>query len=220
MTWWVALSGGLVLLLLISALTGTNPADLIDTAGPTSDTVAPGAVASDDPQVQFVSVVLKDTEATWERIFASSGASYEQPVLVLFTDATRSACGLGQAAMGPFYCPADHKVYLDLSFFRELDQQFGARPQTVVLEQRLLFEDVEVEILRERVDQVFVRQRRGGSGIGAYPFDRRCQQRFELGSLLSDGVAVRGPERRFRQRLHLGASIAAAVILPEDPETL
>ena len=118
--------GGLVLLLLISALTGTNPADLIDTAGPASDTVAPGGVASDDPQAQFVSVVLKDTEATWERIFANSGASYEQPVLVLFTDATRSACGLGQAAMGPFYCPADRKVYLDLSFFRELDERFGA----------------------------------------------------------------------------------------------
>ena len=118
--------GGLVLLLLISALTGQNPADLINTASPGSDSAAPGPVASDDPQAQFVSVVLKDTEMTWERIFAESGQSYEQPVLVLFTDATRSACGLGQAAMGPFYCPADRKVYLDLSFFRELDERFGA----------------------------------------------------------------------------------------------
>ena len=73
-----------------------------------------------------MSVVLKDTETTWEQLFQESGESYEPPVLVLFTDATQSACGLGQAAMGPFYCPADRKVYLDLSFFRELDERFGA----------------------------------------------------------------------------------------------
>jgi uncharacterized protein len=117
--------GGLVLLLLISALTGTNPADLINTTS-TSDTVTPGAVPANDPQAEFVSVVLRDTETTWDRLFQERGASYEPPVLVLFTDATQSACGLGQAAMGPFYCPADRKVYLDLSFFRDLDQRFGA----------------------------------------------------------------------------------------------
>jgi uncharacterized protein len=117
--------GGLVLLLLISALTGTNPVDLINSTS-TSDTVAPGGVPADDPQAEFVSVVLKDTETTWSRIFEESRESYEPPVLVLFTDATQSACGLGQAAMGPFYCPSDRKVYLDLSFFRELDERFGA----------------------------------------------------------------------------------------------
>ena len=117
--------GGLVLLLLISALTGTNPADLINTTS-TSDTVAPGGVPADDPQAEFISVVLRDTETTWGRIFQESGESYDAPVLVLFTNATQSACGLGQAAMGPFYCPSDHKVYLDLSFFRELDERFGA----------------------------------------------------------------------------------------------
>jgi predicted metalloprotease len=118
--------GGLVLLLVISALTGQNPADLISTVGPTSDTVTPGAVSGDDPQAEFVSVVLKDTEVTWGRLFSENREPYEAPVLVLFTDSTRSACGLGQAAMGPFYCPADRKVYLDLSFFRELDARFGA----------------------------------------------------------------------------------------------
>jgi predicted metalloprotease len=118
--------GGLVLVLLISALTGTNPADLITTSGPASDAVEPGSVPADDPQAEFVSVVLRDTETTWQRLFAQGGGSYEPPVLVLFTDATRSACGLGQAAMGPFYCPADRRVYLDLSFFRELDERFGA----------------------------------------------------------------------------------------------
>jgi len=117
--------GGLVLLLLISALTGTNPADLINTTS-TSDTVAPGGVPADDPQAEFISVVLRDTETTWGRIFQESGESYDAPVLVLFSNATQSACGLGQAAMGPFYCPSDRKVYLDLSFFRELDERFGA----------------------------------------------------------------------------------------------
>lgn len=117
--------GGLVLLLLISALTGTNPVDLINSTS-TSDTVAPGGVPADDPQAEFVSVVLKDTEMTWGRIFDENRQTYEAPVLVLFTNATQSACGLGQAAMGPFYCPSDRKVYLDLSFFKELDERFGA----------------------------------------------------------------------------------------------
>ena len=118
--------GGLVLLLLFSVLTGTNPADLINTTGPVSDAVAPGGVPADDPQAEFVSVVLRDTETQWNQIFSERRASYEPPVLVLFSGATQSACGLGQSAMGPFYCPADRKVYLELSFFRELDEQFGA----------------------------------------------------------------------------------------------
>jgi uncharacterized protein len=118
--------GGLVLVLLISALTGQNPADLINTVGSDSGTVAPGAAPADDPQAEFVGVVLADTEMTWGRLFAEGRSSYEPPVLVLFTGSTQSACGLGQSAMGPFYCPADRKVYLDLSFFRELDERFGA----------------------------------------------------------------------------------------------
>jgi predicted metalloprotease len=118
--------GGLVLVLLLSALTGQNPVDLINTVGTDSGTVAPGGAPADDPQAEFVGVVLADTETTWARLFAEGGASYEPPVLVLFTGSTQSACGLGQSAMGPFYCPADRKVYLDLSFFRELDERFGA----------------------------------------------------------------------------------------------
>jgi hypothetical protein len=70
--------------------------------------------------------VLGDTEDTWKRIFASRNSAYEEPVLVLFDGSVRSACGFASAAVGPFYCPGDHKVYLDLSFFRELDQRFAA----------------------------------------------------------------------------------------------
>jgi uncharacterized protein len=118
--------GGLVLLLLFSALTGTNPIDMINTGEPADDTVGTSGVSADDPQAQFVSVVLKDTEDTWEEVFRERNAAYQKPVLVLFTNATQSACGVGQSAMGPFYCPADQKVYLDLSFFHDLDTRFGA----------------------------------------------------------------------------------------------
>jgi uncharacterized protein len=118
--------GGLVLLLLFSALTGQNPLDLMQSSGTEPGTVGTTGVSEDDPQAQFVSVVLADTEETWREIFRDPNQGYAPPILVLFTGATQSACGTGQAAMGPFYCPADRKVYLDLSFFRELDQRFGA----------------------------------------------------------------------------------------------
>jgi len=118
--------GGLILLLLVSALTGRNPADLIDTGEPPPDGGQYQTADPNDPQYKFVSVVLKDTEDTWGELFAQAGRMYERPALVLFNDATQSACGVGQSEMGPFYCPADRKVYLDLSFFRELDERFGA----------------------------------------------------------------------------------------------
>lgn len=117
--------GGLVLLLLFSALTGQNPIDIINSSEP-DQTVGTTGVPADDPQAEFVSVVLADTEETWAELFRERGATYEEPTLVLFTQATQSACGLGQSAMGPFYCPEDRKVYLDLSFFHDLDTRFGA----------------------------------------------------------------------------------------------
>lgn len=74
----------------------------------------------------FVSVVLADTEDTWREIFSKAGRTYEEPKLVLFSGSVRSACGMASAAMGPFYCPADQKVYIDLSFFSDLRQRHGA----------------------------------------------------------------------------------------------
>jgi predicted metalloprotease len=86
--------------------------------------------ASRSPQeeelVEFVSVVLADTEETWRNVFQAAGETYKEPRLVLFRGAVNSACGFGQAAMGPFYCPADQKVYLDLSFFDDLTRRMGA----------------------------------------------------------------------------------------------
>src|SRR5512136_654527 len=79
-----------------------------------------------DPMSQFVSVVLADTEKTWHDVFRRYGRTYEEPKLVLFTGAVQSACGFAQAAVGPFYCPADHKVYIDLGFYRDLRERFHA----------------------------------------------------------------------------------------------
>jgi predicted metalloprotease len=121
--------GMIILVLIISYLTGTNPLELmqqVDTGAPAGESVPTGTPSADDPEAQFVAVVLGDTEDTWRRVFAQSGATYEDPVLVLFDGSVRSACGMASSAVGPFYCPGDHKLYLDLSFFRELAQRFGA----------------------------------------------------------------------------------------------
>jgi predicted metalloprotease len=119
--------GGLLLLLLFSALTGTNPADIINSSSPpASESAGTTGLRDEDPQAKFISVVLRSTEDVWSDVFRQRGATYQPPRLVLFSDATQSGCGVGQSEMGPFYCPADRNVYLDLSFFRELDERFGA----------------------------------------------------------------------------------------------
>jgi hypothetical protein len=79
-----------------------------------------------DEQSQFVAVVLADTEDTWNAVFRDAGRDYQEPTLVLFSGSVRSACGFAQAAMGPFYCPADQKVYIDLSFYSDLQNRFRA----------------------------------------------------------------------------------------------
>ncbi|AZO51469.1 MAG: neutral zinc metallopeptidase [Mesorhizobium sp.] len=85
-----------------------------------------GGEPASDEMKQFVSTVLAETEDTWKGIFQANGRTYEDPKLVLFSSQIRSACGFASAAAGPFYCPGDHKVYLDMTFFQQLDQQFGA----------------------------------------------------------------------------------------------
>jgi predicted metalloprotease len=90
-------------------------------AGPTANTGAPS-----DAMGRFVSAILGSTEAQWTDIFAKAGKTYTPPTLVMFSGATQSACGAARAAMGPFYCPLDQKVYLDTSFFEDLQRRFGA----------------------------------------------------------------------------------------------
>ena len=126
--------GGLLLLLIVSWFTGINPARLLDMvqqspSAPANAPAAPGgssAPAPGDKLGRFASAVLASTEDVWTDIFAKSGLTYEKPKLVLFTGATPSACGMASAAVGPFYCQEDRKVYLDLSFFQELSSRFGA----------------------------------------------------------------------------------------------
>jgi predicted metalloprotease len=123
--------GTIIIVLLISFLTGTNPLSLLQmtdslSPGPSAPSSVPTGAPSGDRAAEFVAVVLGDTEDTWNRVFAAAGDRYEEPVLVLFENQVQSACGFTSAAVGPFYCPGDRKVYLDLSFFRELDQRFGA----------------------------------------------------------------------------------------------
>lgn len=123
--------GTILVVLLISFVTGQNPLQLlqlVNSAPSSSDAPVEGQTGapSGDPQAEFVAVVLGDTEDTWTRVFADAGEQYQPPVLVLFDGQVESACGFASAAVGPFYCPGDRKVYLDLSFFRELDRRFGA----------------------------------------------------------------------------------------------
>jgi uncharacterized protein len=94
-------------------------------SGSTTASYQPSSPAEQE-QVEFTKVVLGDTEVTWEALFAQRGLTYRPATLVFFTGATSTSCGQGQAAMGPFYCPADENVYIDLSFYGELQQRFGA----------------------------------------------------------------------------------------------
>jgi predicted metalloprotease len=128
----VAAGGGGVLLLIIivvSLLTGKDPTPLLQQTqqqqqgGGAAQPVDP----AQEPLRQFVAVVLADTEDAWEALLPKEiGRPYEQPKLVLFSSQVESACGFASAATGPFYCPGDHKVYLDLAFFDEMKRKFGA----------------------------------------------------------------------------------------------
>ncbi|MBD2099762.1 neutral zinc metallopeptidase [Leptolyngbya sp. FACHB-261] len=127
----VAVGGGLgaVVLSLLVALLGGDPSVILDQGGSTggSSSQAPaGAPPAEDKQAQFVSVVLADTEDTWSDIFRQSGGDYVEPKLVLYSNAVESACGFAKSAVGPFYCPADQKLYIDLSFYDDLQTKYQA----------------------------------------------------------------------------------------------
>jgi len=120
--------GGIVLAI-IAAFMGIDPSVVLDTAqqmSPPQETRAPQKSGPPDEMQVFVSKVLGSTEEVWNTAFREMRREYHDPKLVLFTGATKSACGVGQAAMGPFYCPNDEKVYIDLSFYRDLRQRFHA----------------------------------------------------------------------------------------------
>lgn len=163
--------GTILFALIIAWLTGNDPArilQLLTSSSPSASTDAPmggggpPAAGEADQGKQFVAVALADTEETWQSVFAQAGQSYEMPRLVLYTGATDTACGTGSAVQGPFYCPLDRKVYLDLSFFEELGRLGapGDFAQAYVIAhevghhvQNLLGIEGKVRNLRERVSE-------------------------------------------------------------------
>lgn len=121
--------GGVVIALVVSYFTGISPStvlNLLSGASPPTQSAPARTPPANDAMATFVAKVLADTEDTWQVIFRESNRDYRDPKLVLFTQAIPTACGTGQSAMGPFYCPLDEKVYIDLSFYQELRDRFKA----------------------------------------------------------------------------------------------
>ena len=125
----VIAGGGLgLVIIIIVALLGGNPGDFMNRSqvAPTGDRVPYEESIEEKELAEFVSVILANTEDVWTELFDEQGLVYENPTLVLFSDSVESACGTASAAVGPFYCPADYQLYIDLSFFQELRDKFNA----------------------------------------------------------------------------------------------
>jgi predicted metalloprotease len=121
--------GGVVVVLLIALITKQNPLTLLgglEQGGVMTDSVAPITDPAEEPEVLFVSFVLDDAQAMWADLMPRLGHQYRDARLVIFRDRVSSACGMAQSATGPFYCPGDERVYIDLGFYTELAQRFGA----------------------------------------------------------------------------------------------
>ncbi len=127
----IAVGGGLgtIVIVILFALLGGNPEDVmqvLDTGTGVQQQAGPQGALPDDELAQFISVVLADTEDVWKKIFLESGLTYREPKLVLFRGQVQSACGFSSAATGPFYCPEDEKIYVDLSFLEDMQRQLRA----------------------------------------------------------------------------------------------
>ena len=123
--------GLVVIIVLVGLFLGVDPTQLLNgsiPSGPSSgsSTSQPTQNAGDDELASFVGVVVKETEDMWGKLFADNNMTYKDPIVVLYSDQTSSGCGTASAATGPFYCPADQKVYIDLAFYEQLRRQFGA----------------------------------------------------------------------------------------------
>lgn len=154
----------------------------------------PANEARDNEQAAFIKTVHADTENVWEDIFAKAGARYEKPQLVLYRGSTSSGCGPAQAAMGPFYCPGDHKVYIDLAFYDDLRSKFGASgdfAQAYVLAHEI---GHHVQNLEGTLDKVEHAKRRVSGGTAA----NKLQVRTELQADCYAGVWAHHAQKKFK----------------------
>lgn len=118
---------GTLIIVIIVLLLGGNPLELLQNMPEAETGMVPQSTSQENNELaQFAKVVMADTEDIWGKLFQQAGSQYQPPVLVLYTDMVQSACGYGSAATGPFYCPGDNKVYIDLSFYRDLQTRFQA----------------------------------------------------------------------------------------------
>ncbi len=121
---------GLLVLVIVGLFFGIDPSVILQLggsmSGPSVQESSYVPTEAENELADFTSVVLADTEDTWSALFSQAGGSYEEPILVMFSGAVKSACGFAQSAMGPFYCPADRQVYIDLSFYQDLKNKMGA----------------------------------------------------------------------------------------------
>lgn len=121
---------GIIIVVIVTLLSGGNIGDIMgnltSTGSSTSSNVPYEQTAQEKELSEFVSVVLADTEDVWSEVFREQGKTYQDPTLVLYSGSVDSACGTASSAVGPFYCPGDAKLYIDLSFYDELQQQFNA----------------------------------------------------------------------------------------------
>jgi uncharacterized protein len=174
---------GIAAAAVVALLLGVDPRIVLNTVGQLSSVseqqTPQGGRTEANPQdgktKKFMSVVLASTEDTWRQIFQQSGSRYQDPKLVLYSGAVQSACGFGQAAMGPFYCPGDQKLYLDMSFFDDLANRHNAPgdfAQAYVVAHEV---GHHVQNLLGIADQVTAMQQRGGRGQG-----NQLQMRMEL----------------------------------------
>ena len=166
--------GGIVIVVL-ALLLGGNPYQLLQTlqqtgTGATTGTNEPLS-SEEEQEGQFVGVILAETETVWNRLFQQGGQTYREPKLVLFSDQISSACGVAGASAGPFYCPSDKKVYIDLSFFRQMQAQLGA-PGDFALAYVIAHEvGHHVQNLFGIADQVLAQRDR----LGEVEFNRRME---------------------------------------------
>ena len=167
----------------------------------------------DDTQAAFIKTVHHDAEVVWEDIFRQAGARYEKPQLVLYRGATRGGCGTAQSAMGPFYCPADHKIYVDLAFFDELKNKFGASgdfAQAYVLAHEI---GHHIQNLEGTLDKVEYEKRRVSGGK-----ENQLQVRTELQADCYAGIWANRAQKKFRmlEKGDLEEALVAANAIGDD----